>query len=407
MAKCKVLVDLLAEYQKKYEGKPAPYEASIGCELYFIPYEEQLAFKKEYVRRLFQNKGFEIDLNTVHASPVITGYRNKMEYSFGDTSMGGELNLGLHVPGRFYDIESTTELDMVDEDFNKIVSEVQTYVRAKGYKKFYKKDASGLLRNLIIRKGKFTGEILIGISTTYEDFDTEDFVDFLLGLKLAGRIVGILHLKNDSNADVVKQGMDDKLLYGRDYYVEKILGLEFKVSFFSFFQTNSECTEVLYSRVRDFVLQEKPKKALDLFCGTGTISQVLSGELEQVTGIEIIEDAVIMAGDNASINGITNCRYICGDVFKVLKDKAVYGDLSADLIILDPPRSGVSKKALEKIIGLGVDKILYVSCNPRTLAIDYEMLHEAGYRISKIEAVDMYPMTKHVECIALIQRVKL
>ncbi len=186
--------------------------------------------------------------------------------------------------------------------------------------------------------------------------------------------------------------------------MEKILGLEFKVSFFSFFQTNSACTEILYTRVREIVREIKPKKALDLFCGTGTISQVLSEEVDELIGIEIIEDAVIMAGDNASINGIENCRYIAGDVFKVLKDKAVYGDLSSDLIILDPPRSGVSVKALEKIIDLDVDKILYVSCNPRTLAIDYEILHEAGYEMKTIEAVDMYPHTKHVECIVLLQR---
>ncbi len=405
MAKCKVLVRMLDEYKRKYEGKEPAFKQAIGCELYFMPYEEQLAFKREYIKGLFKAKDFDVDLQTVHPSPSVKAYRNKMEYSFGDTALGGDLNLGLHVPGRYYDIESTTDLDMVDEDFNRIVEEVEAYVRQKGYQKFYKKDGSGLLRNLIVRKGKFTGEILIGISTTYQDFDTEDFVDFMLGLKLDGKIVGILHLKNDSTADVVRQGDDDKLLYGRDYYTEKILGLEFKVSFFSFFQTNSACTEVLYGRVREIVQGIKPKKALDLFCGTGTISQILSNEVDELIGIEIIEDAVVMAGDNASINGITNCRYIAGDVFKVLKDKAVYGDLSSDLIILDPPRSGVSVKALDKIIGLDVDTILYVSCNPRTLAIDYEILHEAGYKIKHIEAVDMYPHTKHVECIALLTRV--
>ncbi len=404
MAKCKVLGDLLAEYKKQFEGKEANYQQAIGCELYFIPYEEQLEFKKEYIKRLLQAKGFDVQIDKITASPIIKAYRNKMEYSFGDNEMGGELNLGLHVPGRYYDIESTTDLDLVDNDYNKIVEEVQAYVRKKGYKKFYKKDGSGLLRNLIVRKGKFTGEILIGISTTYEDFDADDFVDFLLDLKLDGNIVGILHLKNDSTADVVKRGDDDKLLYGREYYTEKILGLEFKVSFFSFFQTNSACTELLYSRVRDIVRDVKPKKALDLFCGTGTISQILSSEVDELIGIEIIEDAAIMAGDNASINGITNCRYIAGDVFKVLKDKVVYGDLSSDLIILDPPRSGVSVKALQKIIDLNVDNILYVSCNPRTFAIDYQILHEAGYRMKHIEAVDMYPHTKHVECIVLMSR---
>ncbi len=404
MAKCKVLADMLVEYQKKLGDREPAYKEVIGCELYFMQYGMQLEFKKEYVKRLFAKRGFEIEPRKISASPIIGSYRNKMEYSFGDNEVGGELNLGLHVPGRYYDIESTTDLFMVDDDFNKIVSEVQNYVRNKGYKKFYKKDGSGLLRNLIVRKGKFTGEILIGISTTYESFDSDDFVKFILGIELDGKIVGIVHLKNDSTADVVRQGDDDVLLYGRDYYVEKILGLEFKVSFFSFFQTNSACTEVLYSRVRDIVREIKPKKALDLFCGTGTISQVLSNEVGELTGIEIIEDAVKMAEENAKINDISNCKYVAGDVFKVLKNNDEFWDIDSDLIILDPPRSGVSVKALQKIISLGVDTILYVSCNPRTLAIDYEMLNEAGYEIQHLECVDMYPLTKHVECVVLMSR---
>ncbi len=404
MAKCKVLLELLNEYENKLADKEPAYPKTIGCELHFMPYEEQLEFKKEYVKRLFKNKGFDVDVKSISPSPLITKYRNKMEYSFGDNEKGGLLNLGLHVPGRYYDIESTTDLFMVDDDFNKIVYEVQSYVRKKGYKKFYKKDGTGLLRNLVVRKAKFTGEILIGISTTYEEFDTEDFIQFVLGIDLDGEVVGVLHLKNNSIADVVKQGEDDRLIYGRDYYVEKILGLEFKVSFFSFFQTNSECTEVLYSRVREIVREIKPKKALDLFCGTGTISQVLSDDAEELVGIEIIEDAVKMAEENANNNSIENCRYIAGDVFKVLKNHDEFWENDADLIILDPPRSGVSKKALDKIISLDVDTILYVSCNPRTLAIDYETLNEAGYEIMHLECVDMYPLTKHVECIVLLQR---
>ncbi len=404
MAKCKVLLSMLSDYKKKYEGKEPAFQEAIGCELHFLPYDEQLVFKKEYISALFKARGFDVNVDKISASPVISGYRNKMEYSFGDTEVGGELNLGLHVPGRYYDIESSTDLSIVDEDFNKIVSEVQAYVRKKGYKKFYKKDGTGLLRNLIVRKAKFTGEILIGISTSYEDFDRDDFVDFMKSIELDGEIVGIVHLKNDATSDVVKQGEDDEVIYGRDYYIEEILGLKFRVSFFSFFQTNSACTEVLYSRVRERVEAFAPKKALDLFCGTGTISQVLSKQVDELVGVEIIEDAVKMANENAKDNGITNCEYIAGDVFKVLKDSAYEGKFDSDMIIVDPPRSGISKKALGKIIELGVKNILYVSCNPRTLAIDYEELNEAGYEIREIEAVDMYPLTKHCEVIAVLSR---
>ncbi len=404
MAKCAVLGEMLVEYKNKLGIELVLDDKTIGCELDFMDYEKQLEFKKDYITRLFNKKGFEVDLEKIYGSPIQKQYRNKMEYSFGDLNRGGELNLGLHVPGRYYDIMSATDLDMVDDDFNKIVESVQAYCREKGYSKFYKKDGTGLLRNFNVRKGKFTGEILIGISTSYEDFDEDDFVEFMLSLDLEGTIVGILRLKNADLVEVVRKGEDDKILYGRDYFVERILGLTFKVSFFSFFQTNSACTEVLYTRVREVVKQLKPSKALDLFCGTGTISQILSKEVEQLVGVEIIEEAVEMANDNASANGIDNCKYIAGDVFKVLKNQEEYGDLTADLIILDPPRSGVSRKALDKIIKLDVDNLLYVSCNPRTLVIDYQILNEAGYEIKQIEAVDMYPTTKHVECVVLLQR---
>ncbi len=403
MAKCKVLVDMLVDYKEKYYDENTIAVNDIGCELFFLDYKKQLEFKKEYVTKLFNKKGFDININTIHPSPIQTEYRNKMEYSFGDMSLNGELNLGLHVPGRYYDIQSSHNLSMVDNDFNTIVKEVESYCREKGYKKFYKKDGTGLLRNLIVRKGKFTKELLIGISTSYDNFDKDDFIKFMLSLNLNGKIVGILHLKNDSIADVVKQGKNDEIIYGRDYYNEKILGLNFKISFFSFFQTNSTCTEILYTKVKEAVNNLKPKKALDLFCGTGTISQILSNDVKELTGIEIIEDAVKMANENAKLNSINNCKYIAGDVFKILKDDCK-SNFNSDLIIVDPPRSGISEKALEKIIALDVKNILYVSCNPRTLTIDYEILNEAGYEIQNIELVDMYPHTKHVECVVLMTR---
>ncbi len=402
MGKCQVFQGQLEEYRKKYADLYDREKEAIGRELEFLPYDVELEFKKEYVRRLFKVRGFDVEIEKISPSPITKAYRNKMEYSFGDMGRGGELNLGLHVPGRYYDVMSATDSDMVDSDFNKIVESIQTYCREKGYKKFYKKDQSGLLRNLNVRKGKYTGEILIGISTTYDYFDEEDFVKFLLDLDLEGEIVGIIHLKNDSPAEVVKKGDDDKVIYGRDYYIEKILGLEFRVSFFSFFQTNSMGAEVLYTRVRELVKTLRPKKALDLFCGTGTISQILSGEVEELIGVEIVEEAVEVANKNAKRNGIENCKYIAGDVFKVLKNTDE--DMTSDLIILDPPRSGVSAKALDKIISFDVKNILYVSCNPRTLAIDYEKLHEAGYEIKHIECVEMYSGTKHSESIALLSR---
>lgn len=402
MAKKHVFNQLYTNWTKRFEqSERTPVNPfAIGCELHMFEYEEQLAFKKEFIENLFLDKGFEVKLDAMHGSPILYGYRNKMEYSFGDECKGGILNLGMHKPGRFFDIVSTPDLYIVDEDFNKIVAEVQDYVRREGILKFDKKHKSGVLRNLSVRKGYHTGEILIALSTSYEDFDVQKFKQMLLNLDLQGKIVGILHLKNDSVADVVKSGPDDELIYGRDYYNEIVLGLHFKVSFFSFFQTNVLAAQVLYSKALEMIKGMNPTLIFDLFCGTGTITQLVSKAANRVIGIEIVQDAVNMAMDNASENGITNCSFIADDVFKAMNSISE----NPDLIIMDPPRAGVGVKALEKIVGYGVQNILYISCNPKTFVIDYESLNASGYKITRVEGVDLYPHTKHCEIVALLEK---
>ena len=221
----------------------------------------------------------------------------------------------------------------------------------------------------------------------------------LLNLELEGKIVGFLHILNDSLSDVVKSD-ETRIIYGQDYFYEKLLNLEFKITPFSFFQPNSRGAEVLYSTVRDYIGDINDMTVFDLFSGTGTIAQVLAPVAKQVIGVEIIEEAVEAAKENAAHNGLSNCKFIAGDVFKVLDEI----EEKPDVIVLDPPRDGIHPKALPKILDYGVDKIVYISCKVTSLARDLEMIQARGYEVVKSVAVDQFCQTVHVETICLLSK---
>ena len=231
------------------------------------------------------------------------------------------------------------------------------------------------------------------------DFDEKGWMDGLISLDLSNKIVGILRTFNDSPADsVVCESM--KILYGRDYYMEKLLGLDFKVSAFSFFQTNVEAVERLYTEALDLIDDFSGKTVFDLYCGTGTISQILALKAKNVLGVELVEEAVDAARENARLNGLDNCRFIAGDVFKVLKEE----ETRPDVIVVDPPRMGMTPDAVDKIVSYGVPQIVYISCNPKTLAINLKQFSDSGYEARYVKAFDNFPLTKHTECIALVER---
>lgn len=377
-----------------------------GCSYQTMSYEKQLEMKREQVKRLLDQVCEEYSYEGILGSPIEWGYRNKMEFSFGDEYKDGPLSLGLHKKGSFHDIITVDDCAIVDEDFNAILSCVLSYCTELGANYFHKLTHKGYLRHLLVRKAAKTGEVLIDIITTSQEEDlagTQDvflpLVKQLQALELKGVIAGVLHTYNDSQADVVK---NDKtvLLYGRDFIYEELLGLRFKISAFSFFQTNSLGAEVLYSKVREYVGETKDKNIFDLYSGTGTIAQLLAPVARKVTGVEIVEEAVEAAKENAALNGLSNCEFIAGDVLKVvdsLEDKP-------DIIVLDPPRDGIHPKALDKIIEFGVDRIVYISCKPTSLVRDLEVLQEQGYQVEKVCAVDMFPETTHVETVVLMSR---
>ncbi len=399
-----------------------------GCTYLSLPYEEQLKLKESQVKEMMEEAikdACTYEWLGIKGSPRQSEYRNKMEFSFGDAYKGGPLALGQHKRGSFYDILTVTECQIVDEDFRAILKATVEFFGERGLTFFHRLTHVGYLRHLLVRKAVKTQEILVDLVTTTqydalvsegafaescnglsEDALLNEWKDMLCALPLKGQLKGVLRTKNDSVADVVRND-GTEVLYGQDYFYEELLGLEFKISPFSFFQTNSLGAEVLYETAREFILANnkdelKGKVVYDLYSGTGTIAQMLAPVAKEVVGVEIIEEAVEAAKENAALNGLTNCKFLAGDVLKVLDTI----EEKPDYIVLDPPRDGIHPKAIEKIINYGVENMIYISCKPTSLARDLEIFLARGYDVKQICCVDMFPNTVHCETICSLQKRK-
>ncbi|MGN1183741.1 MAG: 23S rRNA (uracil(1939)-C(5))-methyltransferase RlmD [Oliverpabstia sp.] len=387
------------------------FPACGGCMYQTMGYQKQLEMKQQQIRELLDAaviRGGQTDqdgksdyyFEGIKGSPREFAYRNKMEFSFGDAEKGGPLTLGLHKKGSTYDVLDAVDCKLVHEDMTRILCCVLEYCREQGFPYYHKMQHTGYLRHLLLRRGNTTGEILVNLVTSSQmNPDLTGLKERLLALPLEGSIVGILHILNDSLADMV-QSDETRILYGKDYFYEQILGLKFKITPFSFFQPNSLAAEVLYSTVREYIGDTKDMTVFDLYSGTGTISQILAPVSGQVIGVEIVKEAVEAARENAAYNGIDNCRFIAGDVLKVLDEV----EEKPDYIVLDPPRDGIHPKALPKIINYGVENLVYISCKPTSLARDLEMFLGSGYRLVKAVCVDQFCQTQHVETVCLLSR---
>ncbi len=392
------------------EVKPfCPHFAECGgCTYQQLPYKEQVKIKEGQVKRLLtpalSAKGIDIDsvFEGIKKSPVQFGYRNKMEFSFGDSFKDGPLALGMHKRGSFYDIVNVSECQIVDEDYRLVLQATLDYFTKKQIPYLHKMRHEGVLRHLLVRRAAKTGEMLVAlVTTTQMELDLTEWKDLLLALPMKGKFAGILHIENDSLADIV-QSDKTNVLYGKEYFMEELLGLWFQISTFSFFQTNSLGAEVLYETAREYLGDisdvDGGSTVFDLYSGTGTIAQLMAPVCKKVIGVEIVEEAVEAAKENAKRNNLTNCEFIAGDVLKVLDTI----EEKPDYIILDPPRDGIHPKALQKIIAYGVKRIVYISCKPTSLARDMVDLLEAGYKPERITAVDMFPGTSGIETVCLL-----
>ena len=379
-----------------------------GCTYISIPYEEQLKIKEAQVKKLLdtvlgkQQEPWQWE--GIKGSPVQFAYRNKMEFSFGDEYKDGPLALGMHKRGSFYDIVSVPECQIVDEDYRTLLNYTKDYFMKVQAPFFHKLRHEGYLRHLLIRKAVKTGEILIALVTTsQQEYDLTPFVKGMQQLSLKGKIAGILHIVNDSLADTV-QSDETRILYGQDFFYEELLGLKFNISTFSFFQTNSLGAEVLYETAREYIgdlrAEGKDQIVFDLYSGSGTIAQLMAPVAKKVIGVEIVEEAVEAAKKNAELNGLHNCKFIAGDVLKVLDTI----EEKPDMIILDPPRDGIHPRALQKIIRYGIERLVYISCKPTSLVRDLEDFLVAGYHVERVTAVDQFPWTANIETVVLITK---
>ena len=416
--------------------EPSPLETEVpgcpkfgicgGCTYQSLPYDRQLELKKNQALKLvdavYESANIEKDYvyDGIMGSPESFGYRNKMEFSFGDEVKDGPLTLGLHKKGSFHDILDADSCKIVHQDFTKVLSCVRDYCREHQIPHYRKNSHEGVLRHLLVRRASSTGELLAAlVVSSQQERDWTELSQHLQSLPLEGKLVGFLLIVNDSLGDVVQSDRTE-ILYGKDWFLEQVLGLSFKVSVFSFFQTNTRGAEVLYSQARKYILGEtapgavfsenrmemgkkelspfRDKTVFDLYSGTGTIAQLIAPVAKRVIGVEIVKEAVEAARENAALNGLTNCEFIAGDVLKALDEI----EEKPDVIILDPPRDGIHPKAIKKIIAYGVEHIVYISCKPTSFARDLTVFEEHGYHLERLCHVDMFPQTVHVESVCLL-----
>lgn len=415
-----------------------------GCMYQRLPYDYQLQMKTDQMQKLLAPVLDEDSVfDGIHRSPRETGYRNKMDLSFGDEVKGGPMTLGMHRLGTRYTVLNADTCALAHPDLPRIAACVREYCAETGLPFFNKVDHIGYFRFLLLRRSETTGEILVCLATsTQYTHDFSDLVERLRALPLEGKIVGIWHADDDRFADAL---LPDALhcLYGTDSFTETILGLTFRVSLFSFFQTNTKGAEVLYETVRSYVndsgmfentgeaagtsdedgtddtgkgihvraggpvydcAERTGRKPVlyDLYSGTGTIGQMMSPAASHVYGIEIVPEAVEAAKKNAALNGLTNCTFIAGDVPEVLPTLPE----KPDYLVLDPPREGIHPTALAEIIGYGVPNMVYVSCKATSFVRDMEELKRHGYKIRRWSLVDMFPETVHVETVCLLSNRK-
>lgn len=367
-----------------------------------LEYETELELKKKMVNEVYEELNWEKEI-PLNPSPVINGYRNKMEYTFGDSYLGGPLVLGMHRLGKFYEIADYDGGSIVNDDFNIIREFTQTFFRDQGLKQYHKTKGEGSLKFFVIKYSFYENAFMLNLVTKTSDEITdnllEKYIKEALELKLNGKIISFFHTISDSIADAI---VPDKInhIWGEDHLTEEINRLKFNISPFSFFQPNPKGAEKLYNKAVEFAGDISGKTVFDLYSGTGTISQIFAKKASHVIGVEIVEEAVQKAKENAEINNLTNVEFRANDVLKEIDSLTQ----SPDIVVVDPPRAGIHQEAISKIAKMGANKIIYISCNPVSQVEDLQLFREYGYKIEKIEAFDQFPKTAHVETIALIQK---
>ena len=371
-----------------------------GASWQVLPYERQLAEKESQVREALSRIG---GFDTALVEPIVPAveqwhYRNKLEYSFGEE--GGRPTLGFHRPGRWNEIDDVTADVLASERVDAVREAVKAWCREEGLSSYDRGEGSGLLRNLVVREGRRTGQIQARIVTSDGDFRALDLAAALPD------VTGVLWTRSGGVAETTREGETD-LLTGTSVLEERLEcageTLRFRISPDAFFQTNTEMAELLYAAALEFAGLSGRERVYDLFSGIGTIALALAPAAGEVWGIEVVERAVADAIENASLNGIDNARFYAGDVRTALRPLVEQAG-APDVVVVDPPRAGLSQKVVRRILETGASRVVYVSCNPTTLAPNARQLVDGGYRLERVRPVDMFPQTPHIECVAVLQK---
>jgi len=376
-----------------------PRAAHPGAPWQVLPYERQLSVKQDQVedalRRIGRLEDFELE--TILPAVEPWRYRNKLEYSFG-TDASGRLVCGFHTPGRWEEIVEVTDCLLASEAGNAARERVVEWCRDQGLSAYDRRTRGGLLRNLVVRESRrgADGELQVRLVTAPGELDRS-------GLAAAAQpIGGLLWTRTDSVAETTQDG-ETELLAGSDRLEEEIGGMRMRISSSAFFQTNTEMAERLYRLAIDYAQPSGTDRLYDLYCGIGTIGLLMAPRAAEVWGLELVEEAIADAIANARLNEVDNARFFAGDVRLALRELVARAG-RPDILVVDPPRSGLSQKVVRRIIEAAPRRIVYVSCNPTTLAPNAAQLVEAGYALRKVRPVDMFPQTPHIECVALLER---
>jgi 23S rRNA (uracil1939-C5)-methyltransferase len=372
-----------------------------GASWQVLPYERQLEEKQRQVGEALERIGrFEAPpVGAIVPAVEQWRYRNKLEYSFG-TNDDGRLVLGFHRPGRWNDIDDVTDDVLASEQIDALRERVKAWCRAQELSVYDRRSQTGFLRNLVVREGRRSGQLQARIVTSEGDFEGHQ-------LAAAAEAHGVLWTQASSVAETTREGKT-KVLSGARKIDEELHTpggdtLHFRISSEAFFQTNTEMAEVLYGVAADLAGLTGRERVFDLFSGIGTIGLTLSLSAGEVWGVEVVERAVADAISNAKLNGVDNVRFFAGDVRTAMRPLVEQAG-QPDVVVVDPPRAGLSQKVVRRILEAEPRKIVYVSCNPTTLAPNARQIADAGYRLSAVTPVDMFPQTPHIEAVALLER---
>jgi 23S rRNA (uracil1939-C5)-methyltransferase len=375
----------------------APTVEHPGAPWQVLAYERQLEVKQaqvdEALRRIGRLEGFELE-------PIMPAvqrwrYRNKLEYSFG-ADADGHLICGFHAPGRWDQIVEIGDCMLASEAANAAREAVLAVCRGQGLRPYDRRTGEGLLRNLVVREGRRTGQLQLRLVTGPGQLDRESLIEALPPQ------ASLLWTQTDAAGETT-QGGQTELLSGAEKLEEELGGLRLEISPEAFFQTNTEMAEQLYAVAREYADLRGFERVYDLYCGIGTIGLLMAPRAAELWGLELLEPAIADAIDNARANEIDNTRFFAGDVRLALRDLLAQAG-SPEVLVVDPPRAGLSQKIVRRIIEVAPRRIVYVSCNPTTLAPNAAQLVEAGYGLRRVRPVDMFPQTPHIECVALLER---